>query len=315
MNNVRGWSLSKLDSLLNVCFPYQRRSYKAQEEIKTYRGPLNLQLFAKEHGYFSHVPLLSVVSSDRKDAILVQQALESAMEVQSDWLDFCVSELIAKALAYRDIAVQQEIRIPVCNLQNQISLETFVLDRVFDLWHQMPAFGWIPQNPHIPSLLIFRGTDCSLVTKRSLASLISDLDFSGPGFRVFKKSKVQIQAWLEGVKQKSRAARVIGCSLGGALATHVFIEYYHLLSQEVSIVFHPPGVCQRVKKNWNLLGEKIQKQLVTYIAQGDFVSKVRSLVGSTHILSVSAKLKPLAAHTLLFSGQPLLICQSERAHV
>lgn len=314
MNNVRGWSLSKLDSLLNVCFPYQRRFYKVQEEIKTYRSPLNLQLFAKEYGYFSPKPLLSIVSNSRKDAILVQQALENAMEVQNNWVDFCVSELLTKALAYRDITLQQEIRLPVCNVQNQISLETFVLDRIFDLWYQMPAFGWIPQNPHISSLLIFRGTDCSLVTKRSLASLISDLDFSGPGFRVFKKSKAQIQAWLEGVKQKSRAARVMGCSLGGALATHAFIEYYHLLSQESSIVFHPPGVCQKVKKNWDLLEEKRQKQLITYIAQGDFISKVRSLVGSTHILSVGTRLKPLAAHTLLFSGQALLICQSERAH-
>lgn len=314
MSNLRGWSLSKLDSLLNVCFPYQKRSYKVQEEIKTYRSPLSLQLFAKEHGYFSPNPLLSVVSNDKKDAILVQQALESAMEVQSNWIDFCVAELLTKALAYRDIALQQEIHLPVCNVQNQISLETFVLDRIFDLWYQMPAFGWIPRNPHIPSLLIFRGTDCSLVTKRSLASLISDLDFSGPGFRVFKKSKAQIQAWLEGVKQESRAARVMGCSLGGALAMHVFIEHYHLLSQESSVVFHPPGVCQNVKKSWDLLEEKTQKQLVTYIAQGDFVSKVRSLVSSTRILSTGARLKPLAAHTLLFSGQPLLICQSERAH-
>lgn len=314
MNRVREWSLSKLDSLLNVCLPYQRRLYETQEKIKTYKSPLNLQLFAKKHGYFSHAPLLSTVSGDIKDVILVQQILESSMEVQNDWLDFCISELLTKALAYRDIAVQQEIRIPVRDLQNQVCLETFTLDRIFNLWHQMPAFGWVPQNSHIPSLLIFRGTDCSLITKRSLASLISDLDFSGPGFKVFKRSRAQIQAWLKDVKQKSRAARVMGCSLGGALATYVFTEYNDLLSQEVSIVFHPPGVCQQVKKAWDLLEEGIQKRLVTYIAQGDFVSKVRSLVGTTYILSVSTKLKPLAAHTLLFSGEPLLICQRERVH-
>jgi hypothetical protein len=242
----------------------------------------------------------------------VQEALENAIEVQSDWLDFCVSEILCKALAYRDVSLQQEINIPVRNSQNQIILEPFVLNRIFDLWQQMPAFGWVPKNPNISSLIIFRGTDCSLVTKRSLASLISDLDIHGPGFKVFRKSQLQISEWLKSVRESTRAARVMGCSLGGALAAHVFMEYHHLLSQESSVAFHPPGVCKNVKKNWDQLDRRIQKQLITYIAQGDFVSKVRSLVGSKYILSVDTKLKPLTAHTLLFAGQPQLICQSGR---
>lgn len=311
MSNVRTWSLSKLDSLLGICFPYQRRSYKTQEEIKTYTSPLGLQKFAKEHGYFSHAPLLSLVSSGKKDLKVVQEVLENTIEVDSSWLDFCVAEILCKALTYRDIALNHKIKIPIRNLQNQIILETFVLDRIFNLWQQMPAFGWIPKNPHISSLLIFRGTDCSFSTRRGLASLLSDLDLSGPGFRVFRKARLQIQEWLVQVHQKTNAARVMGCSLGGALAGLTFIEYYDLLSKEPSIAFHPPGIFKQAKKSWNQIGKEIKQSFITYVAQGDFVSKVGSLIGNRYILSIDVQLKPLAAHTLLFSGQPLLICQNE----
>ncbi|MDR2539345.1 MAG: hypothetical protein LBC45_01820 [Chlamydiales bacterium] len=310
MNNVRVWSLSKLDSLLRICFPYQRRSYKTQEQIKTYVSPLALQTFAKEHGYFSNEPLLSFVSSSKEDLKVVQEVLKSSVQIDKNWIDFCVTEILCKALAYRDVALNYEIKIPVRNLQNQIVLETFILDRIFDLWQQMPAFGWIPKNPQISSLLIFRGTDCSLTTKRSLASLFSDLDFSGPGFRVFRKARSQIQEWLAEVHRKENAARVMGCSLGGALAGHTFIEYYDLLSKESSVAFHPPGMFKQVKKNWNQLGKEIKQRFITYVAQGDFVSKVGSLIGNRSILSIDAQLKPLAAHTLLFAGQSLLICQN-----
>ena len=310
MSNVRTWSLSKLDSLLEVCFPYQRRFYETQEEMRTYASPLSLQKFAREHGYFSHAPLLSFVSSSKEDLKVVQEALENTMEVDNNWLDFCVTEILCKALAYRDVALNYEIRIPIRNLQNQITLETFVLDRIFNLWQQMPAFGWIPKNLHISSLLIFRGTDLSPTTRRGLASLFSDLDFSGPGFRVFRKAQLQIQEWLDQVRQKTNTARVMGCSLGGALAGYTFIEYYDLLSKEPSIAFHPPGIFKQAKKSWNFLEKEIKQRFITYVAQGDFVSKVGFLIGNRYVLSLEKQLKPLVAHTLLFAGQPLLICQN-----
>lgn len=314
MSNMRIWALSNLDSFLGLCFPYQRRSYKGQGEVRSYTSLLSLQTFAKEHGYFSHAPLLSLVSNNQEDLRFVQQALENAIEVEDNWQDFCVTEILCKALAYRDIAWNYEIKIPVRNLQNQIILETFILDRIFDLWQQMPAFGWIPKNPYVSSFLIFRGTDCNLTTKRGLASLFSDLDFSGPGFRVFRKSKLQIQTWLRQVKQKRKAARVIGCSLGGALAAHTFIEYCDLLSKEASIAFHPPGVFKQAKKSWDKLEEGMKQQFITYIAQGDFVSKVGSLIGNKRILSTDEQLKPLTAHTLLFAGQKQFSCQNEHEY-
>lgn len=262
MSNRRIRILSKLDFLFGVCIPYQRRSYKTQKEEKTYASPLSLQRFAKERGYFSKEGLLSIVSSDQESIRLVQEALENVLEVDSHWQDFCATEILCKALAYRDIPLKQEIKIPVRNLQNQIVLETFVLDRIFDLWQQMPAFGWMPKNPHISSLLVFRGTDGSLTTKRSLASLLSDLDFLGPGFKVFRKSKLQIQTWLRKAKQKANAARVMGCSLGGALASYVFIEYGDLLSKETSIAFHPPGIFKKAKKKWDQLEERKKNDLL-----------------------------------------------------
>lgn len=310
MSNVRIRILSTLDSFFGVCIPYQRRSYKTQKEERTYTGPLSLQRFAKEHGYFSKEGLLSLVSSGKEGIRLVQEALENVIEAESHWQDFCATEILCKALAYRDVSLKQEIKIPVRNLQNQIVLETFVLDRVFDLWQQMPAFGWMPKNPHISSLLIFRGTDGSLTSRRSLASLFSDLDCSGPGFRVFRKSKLQIQTWLRNAKRKTNAARVMGCSLGGALATHAFIEYCDLLSKETSVAFHPPGIFKKTKKSWDHLEAEVKQRFITYVAQGDFVSKVGSLVGDRYVLSIDAQLKPLTAHTLLFAGQQKLICQN-----
>src|SRR5207249_1381181 len=132
------------------------------------------------------------------------------------------AELLSKVLAYRDLQLGQTIQIPV-EIKGKIVLETFTVDHLFDIWQGMPAFGLIPKKKNLSSLLLFRGTDFSLISKRGIASVMSDLDPSGPGLKAFFHARKEIGGWLQAVQAQGKPARVMGFSLGGALAAYTFI--------------------------------------------------------------------------------------------
>ena len=75
----------------------------------------------------------------------------------------------------------------------------------------MPAFGLVPiEKGKVPPILLFRGTDLSLGSTRSWASVISDLNTSGPGLFTFRNAQIKIHDWLTKVASYGIKARAIG---------------------------------------------------------------------------------------------------------
>jgi hypothetical protein len=186
----------------------------------------------------------------------------------------------------------------------RVSYETFTVDHIFDIWRGMPAFGLIPEKKGIASILLFRGTQFSLISERGLASIMSDLDLSGPGRSAFRRSRDQISQWLKKTAQMNKKARVMGFSLGGTLAAYTFIYENEWIADRGSIGMCLPGVASDVIAEWNSLSPERQKGFLAYVNAGDFVSRIGKLFGTVYCLSVPRILKPLAAHTLLMSSEP-----------
>lgn len=269
-----------------------------------------LQEFANEYGYFSLThPLIGKVSSRSSDITLITTLLNTAHTARGDpqALTIAINEILCKGLAYRDLPLGSSLTLPIVTDQG-VTYEQFTVDCIFDIWHGMPAFGLVPTHEAIPSLLLFRGTDFSFITKRGLASVMSDLDPRGPGLYAFSHAKKSLNAWLKRVHDQGKSARVMGFSLGGALASYTFIYSNPLLSCQPSIALCPPGVSSKVSKKFYSLPAERQSQLLTYVNSGDIISQVGHLVGPVYTLSREGHLKPLTAHTSILSANPPLYC-------
>ncbi len=271
----------------------------------------DLRAFAERYGYFSIAhPLVGKVSTAPADLAIVSCLLSRFSEEirDPDVLAFVVAEVLTKVLAYRDLKVGQRFEIPVVK-EGRASVESFVVDQVFDLWHGMPAFGLKPSQKGVPALLVFRGTDLSLDSQRGWASVMSDLDIAGPGLSAFEKSRKKLRIWLQKMQAQNHKARVFGFSLGGALAAYTFIYENDWIDSVGSFCFNAPGVSSQVIDDWQILPENRQKGFISYVTKGDLVSKVGNLFGTVYELSLETPMQPLTAHTTLMSGQSFFIRQ------
>lgn len=302
-------TLKNLDEFLNWSFGEKFKTYAMPDPLQKEKIEVDIpemRFFVENYGYFSfNHPIIAKVSSDRQDLEIIRSLLEVLYKKveNSTYLQIAVAEVMTKALAYYDLKLGQSIMIPV-EVGDKVVLERFVVDRIFNLWHGMPAFGLVPERKGIASILLFRGTDFSLDSKRGWASLMSDLDMAGPGLTAFQNSEKEISTWLETIYNKGKPARVMGFSLGGALAEYTFIYENKWLSDRGSISICPPGVREKVISDWRLLPEERQKGLICYINLGDIVPKVGKLFGNVYALSTSKSYKPLTAHTMLVTSEP-----------
>ena len=305
-------ALKKLDQFL---------SWSTSENLKTYvlNDPLEeetfevdipeMRTFAAKYGYFSPLrPIIGKVTTDEVDIKLTCCLLKTLYEKgdELDYLQFATDEVLTKVLAYRDLKLGERIQIPVI-LQGKIIFSTFTIDHLFNLWHGMPAFGLVPEQREMEPILLFRGTDFSLDSERGWASMMSDLDMAGPGLSAFQNSQEEIHAWLHKVSAKGKKAKVMGFSLGGALAAYTFIYENDGISSSGSAAFCPPGVANKVIEDWQSLPEKRRQGFTTYVNEGDLVSKVGKLFGTVYAFLVKRPLKPLSAHTQLMSAETFLL--------
>lgn len=261
--------------------------------------------FLQKHGYFSkEEPLVGRVSGDFSSLQATRSLLNALSHAAFDRRaqSFVIDETLAKVVSYRDweVGTSLDWRNPLTGV-----IERYRLDCVFDVWHGMPAFGWVAEEGGFP-LLLFRGTDFSLNSERGWASLISDLDPAGPGFTAFMKARSELQRWLKQVAQPGIRAKVIGFSLGGALAAYTFLYERAWVSE--AVIFNPPGCSEAVFQDWEKLSSKERQGLTVYVNRGDPVSKVGRLWGSPYQLAVFPLPKPLRAHTLFLSGERRFIC-------
>ena len=326
---TRTWNLLALgkikryqywDKLLAFSFKYSSRCYtrKTPLEIEKFKNPCpNLKYFSDHFGRFStSKSLIGVVSNDHNDIIITQHLLKLVYQTVKSAVvsELATAEILAKVLAYRNLSENDEIWIPTRVDEDRIDYVLFKIDTIFDLWKKHAAFGLIPQDRgDIPPLLLFRGTDFSILSPQGRASIISDLDPDGPGRRLFYNSRSDIKQWLQQVSHFGQKARVIGHSLGGVLASYTVLYEYECVSKNPlypSYAFNSPGVSPDLVDEWNEIPVSERPAFSTFVTRGDIVSKFGKLFGDCYELFTNTPLSPMIAHEQLIFSQPL--CYSSK---
>lgn len=305
--DLRTKSIKGMDRLLTWALRQKTASYALVYplEVQIFHNTLpELTEFERRHGFFSKEPLLGKVTKSEKNIDATVELLEIIYRKITDPAQFIFTtgEVIAEILAYRDLKEGMEIPIPFLDRQGKPAMAIYTVDRVFNLWHGMPAFGLVPKKPSdaVP-ILLYRGTDLSLYSIRSLASLASDLDWQGIGLSAFQNGQPSIHHWLQNNK-----ARVIGFSLGGILTTYTLLYEKDLISTErlqPSLSFNQPGISQKNLQEWPHKFPNPPAYFTSYVTRGDFVSKVGYLVGAAFECAVNEHLTPIFAHNTFLSAQ------------
>lgn len=308
-DRVRIKTLKNLDQFLNWSFGERYKTYALTvpvDEKKIEVDVPEMQSFEENYGYFAwRHPVVAKVTTTKEDLEIINCLLRTLYNQgkNRDYLQIAIAEVVTKALAYHDLKIGQMVMIPI-EVKGRLSLERFVVERIFNLWKGMPAFGLVPENNSIDSILLYRGTDFSLDSQRGWASLMSDLDIAGPGFSAFQRSQKEISYWLRSIKSQGKPARVMGFSLGGALAIYTFIYENQWLSDRGSFSVCAPGVKEKVISDGELILLERRTGLTSFVNMGDVVSKVGKLFGNVYVLSTNKTYKPLQAHTMLMSCEP-----------
>ncbi|MEI8300570.1 MAG: hypothetical protein WCG10_03040 [Chlamydiota bacterium] len=303
------------DKLLSYLFKYSTRCYlrKSPIHIEKFKNPcLALKYFSDHFGRFStSKTLIGKVTYDMEDITITKYLFKLIIDqIKSPKLcDLIASEFLTKVLAYRDLQENMCLSIPTISPDNIPEMVEYTLDTIFDLWHNHVAFGLYPKShPTAAPILLFRGTDFSLNSEGGRASILSDLDPDGPGRRLFLNAHSNLRQWLKQMHQLGKPARVLGHSLGGALAIYTWVHEYTLLSQMPharSYAFNPPGINQDLFELWDQIPCECRSFLETFVTRGDVISKFGNLVGTTYEAFTSKPLSPIISHEQLIFSQPV----------
>ncbi len=292
---------------LSWLFKYDSRCYALKEKTLVYENPSeDLSHFGQTYrekmaskGIICRVtPRFEDINRTSEVLKMIYETVESPQ--MCEWAAF---EVLAKVMAYRNLKMGHTIPLPVMGKSGCIEMATFVVDRVFDLWNKIKAFGFIRIDSEKGApILLFRGTDFSFMTEGGRASIISDLDPKGPGYSIFEKGQKPLHGWL---KKGERPGRVIGHSLGGVVASYTLIHEAELISQnpyECSYAFNFPGVSEKLAQDWMAL--KTRPNFQGFVCRGDLVSKLGNLFGDVYEVSLEDPLSPIRAHEMLFFAEP-----------
>jgi hypothetical protein len=287
---LKGWEI-----LLSWLFRYPSRctllkSISPCETIQMNYHPLT-HFAARYTRFNTREGILCKVTKSQHDVSLITELIKN---LPMDLTDVAIAELLAKGYAYRTLYAGQSLKI-----QNQ----DYIIDEVFDLWNNMTAFGLFSQTKE--PLLLFRGTDTSLLTESGRASLISDLDPHGPGRSLYTYAQSKIHEWLEKVASRGPKARAIGHSLGGAFVIYTMLSEPSLLNQELpSYAFNYPGVPEDLAQEWSAMPSQKRPAFRGIITRGDLVSKFGQLIEETYEANLMEPLLPIAAHERLLFAEP-----------
>ncbi len=303
-------TLKGIDQFLSLCVGESLKGYAlidvSQDQVYEFDNP-HLREFSSTYGFLSPVsPLVGRVSRSEDHLEIAHSLLQQVQWQQEEFSELSIAEILTKVLAYRDMKVGQVLRIP-CIIGGQLQMEEFVVERMFDLWRGMPAFGLLPTREGVHAILLFRGTDLSLDSQRGWASVMSDLDWNGPGLGAFRRAQPGLHEWLVAVHNDNKSAKVMGFSLGGALAAYTFIYENEWLAEAGSVSLNAPGISEAVVRDWESIPAERQSGFCSYVNEGDIVSKVGKLFGEVYQLSTGMPLKPLTAHTTLMCSKPFVV--------
>ena len=292
---------------LSWLFKYPSRCYKLKDDKGTqvYENPSeSFNRFGKSYRKrYASKGIICRVTSNFKDIEQVGEILRQIYEhVDNPKLcEWAVSEVMVKVMAYRNLKQGHTIPLPIMGRDGCMVMTTHVVDRVFDLWNKIRAFGLVRSDGAGAPILLFRGTDFSFMTEGGRASIISDLDPKGPGWTLFEKGQKPIREWL---KKENRATRVMGHSLGGVVAAYTLIHEAEWMSQETyesSYAFNFPGVSEKLANQWNELDEK--PTFTGFVCRGDLISKLGKLFGDVYEVSLEMPLSPVRAHEMLLFAE------------
>jgi len=304
---IKGW-----DRLLTWALAPKQRDYplkKPLEQKKFQVRAKELFQFDQNYGYFSiYHPIVGIVTDSQRDIDVTKCLLESIATqfTNQEQILFSTDEILAKVMAYRSLKKGMKLSLFTWNANGRLVLETFIVDTIIDMWRGMPAFGLVPEKKKAsPPILLFRGTDLNLTSEKGWASVLSDLDTTGPGHTTFLRARDQIQIWLKKMKKEQMPARAIGTSLGGVFVLYSLIYESELLSHDPtfpSVAFNAPGISKQILDKWNALKKKPAH--ITYVNQGDFVSQIGLFLPNVWEIALDHPMQVIEAHTTLISTQP-----------
>lgn len=298
----RSKALMGVDFSASSLIPFTLREFAVQPPLQEFFiDEPELSLFADKYGCVtgSH-PLVGTVTEEYVDIDLVQDVLCSLRTTDPILLEWIVDELLAKVMAYRNLREGRKLYLPFVE-SKKIVFKEYVVVKVFNLWHEMPAFGLSSQDKRYPSIILFRGTDLSLGSKKSWASIFSDLDVKGAGLFVFRECQEELRSFLKEQNINGVKAKAIGFSLGAAFAFYVDIFLNEYIS--LAVGFNPPGLSFEVMPHYEKLSSS---HLKAYVNQGDIISKIGSLPTNTYAISDGTQMGIVEAHVSLMSGNKIL---------
>ncbi len=289
------------DTLLSKLFKKDARSYhKGKRLLQQKRKNTQLATFFSQYSRFgTKRGIVCTVTQFPEDTMLLREELEN---IHTHYANKHMRELISadmwgKAVAYRELAPGDSIPFSSIHQSSQIEMR---VDTCFDLWNEVRAFGCISTAGE--SILLFRGTDLSFLTKSGRASMLSDLDPDGPGRKLFEASQDALEEWLWNERKQGRETRVIGHSLGGSLACYALIDFPHLISARcTSYATNYPGVNEALALKWEQLEKK--PAFLGIVSEGDAVSKCGHLISKTVLFTPEKEIPPMQSHELLFGAE------------
>lgn len=303
---LRAWEFA-----LNLCFKYPSRcallkNLPAEEFHNRWE---EIQSFGNTHRVLSRKEgMICRVTDTPEDLQTLQHYFDTLPENISsiDHGELLAAELISKVLAYRELQVGEEVAIPI-RVGTELQLIPYLVDHLFKFLGKGNGMGLIPKCEGDP-LLLFRGTNASLLTEVGRATVIADLDPEGPGHTLFCTHRPEIRHWMEKVGGN---VRLFGHSLGAAFVNYVAISEPDVICQKSSIVaFNAPGVSKKLFDYWHNLDPKSRPYLINLQCQGDLVSKFGYLIGDVYELNLGKKLSPMLAHERLhFAESDCTKCQ------
>lgn len=297
VNLIKGWDKLLTWTLKPKIKPYFLASPLVQNVYIV--NQKDILEFDQQYGFYSaSCPIVGVVTKDQEHIRVTNAVLESLSEIHDkNQRKFTEDEILAKVMAYRYLERGMKIHL---------SDGVYIVDEIIDLWRGMPAFGLVPMHPVLgPPILLFRGTDMNLISEKGWASILSDLDTTGPGHATFLKAREDLHNWLEKVKKLYSPARCVGYSLGGAFVFYTLTYEPELLNTKFpSVAYNPPGISLEVYEKWKIDFAAKQVPLRTYINQGDIVSQIGFFLSSVWEASLEKQMDIIQSHVTLISAQP-----------
>lgn len=244
----------------------------------------------------------SKVVSIQQMLLNIFKDVEDPMVMQAMVAQIITKKLVSGTGAGVSLTLGQEIQIPVINNHDQKELVTYILDAKFDLWSQIPAYGFIPKDQGYSPLLIFRSTNTILHEEGTAASLISNFHPKGPGWKLFNDSQSVVTNWLAQKNSEYETKGIVyGYSLGGAVASYFLTYYPNLFHQDInhsSIILDAPGINKQIEADWQKIEAK--PSVLLFVNQGDLIPKVgEAFIGRAFEVKTTNLLKGFDCHKAL----------------